>query len=213
MEIGKSFNRILIADSTSFKLPEELADLFRGSGGNASDAAVKIQFCYDLKSEQFFYIVEDGTSPDNKYENNFVNQVEEGDLIISDLGYFNKNVFVGIAGKGGYYPSRWKTGVNLYVKDENGKMTVLDLVKFFSRVSGCGVFDIEAVKQANAALIGTIEDSLAIADEGKARRADAEVELKKMEADLRDTLAAAKARKDGVGDNAGTAVPTTVPKG
>ena len=71
-----------------------------------------------------------------------------------------------------------------------------------------GVFDIEAVKQANADLIGTIEESLQIADEGKRKRAEAEAELKKMEADLRDTLAAAKARADGVGDNAGTAVPT-----
>ena len=70
-----------------------------------------------------------------------------------------------------------------------------------------GVFDIEAVKQANADLIGTIEESLQIADEGKARRAKAEEELKKMEAELRDTLASAKARRDGVGDNAGTAVP------
>ncbi|MFC4213901.1 toxic anion resistance protein [Pseudophaeobacter arcticus] len=70
-----------------------------------------------------------------------------------------------------------------------------------------GVFDIEAVKQANADLIGTIQESLQIADEGKARRAAAEAELKKMEGELRDTLAAAKARKDGVGDNAGTAVP------
>ena len=70
-----------------------------------------------------------------------------------------------------------------------------------------GVFDIEAVKQANADLIGTIQDSLAIADEGKARRAAAEQELKKMEAELRDTLASAKARKDGVGDTSGGAVP------
>ncbi len=70
-----------------------------------------------------------------------------------------------------------------------------------------GVFDIEAVKQANADLIGTIEESLAIADEGKAKRAAAEQDLKKMETDLRDTLAAAKARKDGVGDTAGTSVP------
>ena len=70
-----------------------------------------------------------------------------------------------------------------------------------------GVFDIEAVKKANADLIGTIEESLQIADEGKAKRAAAEEELKKMETELRDTLASAKARKDGVGDNAGTAVP------
>ena len=71
-----------------------------------------------------------------------------------------------------------------------------------------GVFDIEAVKQANADLIGTIEESLAIADEGKARRAAAEEELKKMETELRDTLAAAKARGDGKGDNIGTSAPS-----
>lgn len=70
-----------------------------------------------------------------------------------------------------------------------------------------GVFDIEAVKKANADLIGTIQDSLQIADEGKAKRAAAEEELKKMEVELRETLAAAKARRDGVGDNSGTAVP------
>ena len=63
-----------------------------------------------------------------------------------------------------------------------------------------GVFDIEAVKQANADLIATIQESLQIADDGKAKRAAAEVDLKKMEADLRDTLASASARKDGVGD-------------
>jgi len=58
-----------------------------------------------------------------------------------------------------------------------------------------GVFDIEAVKQANATLIATINESLAIADEGKARRAAAEIELGKMESELRDTLASAKARQ------------------
>ncbi|MEL6532901.1 MAG: toxic anion resistance protein [Pseudomonadota bacterium] len=70
-----------------------------------------------------------------------------------------------------------------------------------------GVFDIEAVKQANASLIATIEESLAIADEGKAKRAAAEEEMKKMEAELRDTLSAARARGDGTGANVGESVP------
>lgn len=69
-----------------------------------------------------------------------------------------------------------------------------------------GVFDIEAVKKANATLIATIDESLAIADEGKRRRAAAEADLQKMEAELRDTLAAARARGTGTGANAGTAV-------
>lgn len=59
-----------------------------------------------------------------------------------------------------------------------------------------GVFDIEAIKKANADLIGTIEESLQIADDGKAKRRAAEEELKKMETELRDTLAAAKSRKN-----------------
>ena len=71
-----------------------------------------------------------------------------------------------------------------------------------------GVFDIEAVKQANADLIATIQESLQIADEGKAKRAVAEQELKKMENELKTTLASAKARKDGIGSNSGDSVPT-----
>ena len=70
-----------------------------------------------------------------------------------------------------------------------------------------GVFDIEAVKKANADLVATIEESLQIADEGKKKRAEAEVELQKMEQELKATLAAASARKDGTGTNAGESVP------
>ena len=68
-----------------------------------------------------------------------------------------------------------------------------------------GVFDIEAIKAANADLIGTIEESLQIADEGKRKRAEAEQELKTMEAELKSTLAAAKARTTGTGDTIGSA--------
>ena len=68
-----------------------------------------------------------------------------------------------------------------------------------------GVFDINAVKDANANLIATINESLEIADEGKRKRAEAEAELKKMESELKTTLASAKARKTGTGDTIGTA--------
>jgi len=68
-----------------------------------------------------------------------------------------------------------------------------------------GVFDINAVKDANANLIATINESLEIADEGKRKRAEAEVELKHMEEELKNTLASAKARNTGTGANVGTA--------
>jgi len=56
------------------------------------------------------------------------------------------------------------------------------------------VFDIEAVKRANAALIDTIEDSLRIADEGRKQRAEATNQLEKLETELRETLVSASAR-------------------
>lgn len=67
-----------------------------------------------------------------------------------------------------------------------------------------GVFDIESVKTANAELIATIEESLAIADEGKRKRSQAEEELRKMESELRDTLASATVRNTASGHNIGT---------
>jgi uncharacterized protein YaaN involved in tellurite resistance len=51
-----------------------------------------------------------------------------------------------------------------------------------------GVFDIEAVKQANASLIETIEESLRIADEGRKKRTEAALQLETLEAELRRTL-------------------------
>ena len=58
-----------------------------------------------------------------------------------------------------------------------------------------GVFDIAAVAQANQSLIGAIEDSLRIADQGRAARVKAAEELDRLEEQLRQSLAAASARE------------------
>ncbi len=67
-----------------------------------------------------------------------------------------------------------------------------------------GVFDIEFVKQANQTLIETIEESLAIADEGKRARAEATTQLQQMEDELRKSLAAASARIEPATSREGT---------
>lgn len=57
-----------------------------------------------------------------------------------------------------------------------------------------GVVDIAAVKQANDALIATIDDALRIADEGRKQRVEAEQQLITCEAELKQALVAARAR-------------------
>jgi uncharacterized protein YaaN involved in tellurite resistance len=69
-----------------------------------------------------------------------------------------------------------------------------------------GVFDINAIEKANADLIATIEESLQIADAGKAKRAEAEASLQRMEAELKSALSAAKSKQTGLGETVGGAV-------
>ncbi|MCJ8140279.1 toxic anion resistance protein [Falsirhodobacter halotolerans] len=52
-----------------------------------------------------------------------------------------------------------------------------------------GVFDVDAIRQANTVLVTTLNESLQLTEDAKARRASAEDSLSKMESDLRDTLA------------------------
>ena len=61
-----------------------------------------------------------------------------------------------------------------------------------------GIFDIESIKKANETFIATLDDSLKIAQEGKAARAEALVELHKTEKDLKDALLAVKAKAEAL---------------
>jgi len=61
-----------------------------------------------------------------------------------------------------------------------------------------GVFDIESIKIANNTLIATLNDSLKIADEGKAARTKALVELEKTEHELKEALLATKAKMEAL---------------
>ena len=57
-----------------------------------------------------------------------------------------------------------------------------------------GIVDMAALKQANDALIATIDDALRIADDGKRQRADAEKQLAACESELRQAVLAARGR-------------------
>ena len=58
-----------------------------------------------------------------------------------------------------------------------------------------GIADIASIEKANASLIGTIQDSLDIAEQGKAARADAEQRLLKAETELKGALTTAVERQ------------------
>ncbi len=62
-----------------------------------------------------------------------------------------------------------------------------------------GVFDIESVKKANQTLIETLNESLALAEEGRRERLKAQTELFNLESELKRALLAVKAKRSAQG--------------
>ena len=61
-----------------------------------------------------------------------------------------------------------------------------------------GIYDIESIKKANNTLIETLNDSLKIAEEGKAARVKALEELKETEANLKNALLSIKVKNEEI---------------
>jgi len=129
LSLLKSFSRVIILDSTAFQLPKDLADIFPGSGGSASIAGMKIQFGYDIKSSQFFYLVQEGNVPDNSDKSDYLAFLNQGDLIIADLGYFTISRLKETHHKNAYYLMRLKLNTTIYIKNDQGNYSEIDLLE------------------------------------------------------------------------------------
>jgi hypothetical protein len=117
----KPFNQVRIQDSTRFNIPSNLAESYRGSGGNrtTSKAAMSIQYEYDLKSGKILTMdITSGVHPDQRYAIEHVQQVSESDLVIRDLGYFSTEVLESISLNKAFFVSRLHSGVSVFTAQD-----------------------------------------------------------------------------------------------
>lgn len=127
------FNRVFIEDSTGITLNEKLADNFKGSGGNASKAALKIDFILDLKRQTIHRLsMSGGNLPDQARAGEIVGDLEKGDLVIRDLGYFAIKALADIDAKEAFYLSRLLKGTGIYLSPESTALAI-DIVEHLDR--------------------------------------------------------------------------------
>lgn len=120
-ELSKAFSAIRIMDSTEFKLPANLAKEFPGYGGDGTDACAAIQFEYDIFSSQVKCLsLENGRLSDKTYADSRMENIQKGELILRDLGYYSIDSYEKIETRGGFYISRLKAQVSIYGKTEEG---------------------------------------------------------------------------------------------
>jgi len=131
----EKFTSVMIKDSTRFQLPANLKKYYSGSGGSASGAGMHVQWEFDLCSGR----VNDLQMTDALYQDttdalDTIDQIQEGSLLLRDLGYFSTEVVERIKKAKAYYISRLNPQVTVYqLKD--GNYVKLDLTKMHSQLT------------------------------------------------------------------------------
>jgi hypothetical protein len=103
------FNYVRIKDSTRFNVANRLSDQYKGSGGGngVRKACVCIQYEYDIKSGKILDmditagIINDATNAKETHAN-----INNNDLVIRDLGYYNLAILESFQEKGASFISR-----------------------------------------------------------------------------------------------------------
>ena len=131
------FNRITIKDSTCFQLPVNMEEAYPGSGGSSSNAAVRIQFEYDLKNLNVLDLsVFAFNDQDLNNAKETLGDIQKDDLLIRDLGYISVEILQGIDQQKAWYLCRLNHGTGV----KNAKTgRILDFAKLEKEMRKNGV--------------------------------------------------------------------------
>ncbi|MCB9275518.1 MAG: IS4 family transposase [Lewinellaceae bacterium] len=125
----KKFNGVYLQDATIYQLPERLKEVFRGSGGGGSQAAVKIDCLTDIQAGKWYLHIKDGASADNAA---CLLSVPRQSLWLRDLGYFKLDDFQTIANQEAYFASRLRSDIVLETASEPAQS--IDLLEWAQKM-------------------------------------------------------------------------------
>lgn len=127
------FARILIQDSTILSLPATLERIFKGCGGSASKAAVKWDYIIDQTNHLIVRLkCAAGRVPDAALSSDIMEYVQEDDLVIRDLGYFNLSNFTKLISKNVYFISRLSKTAQFFLNKTDEQS--LDLIEHLEKL-------------------------------------------------------------------------------
>lgn len=139
VELLKPFSSVKITDSSGISLPNNLKKLYKGLGGSASEAGMKLQLTLDYLYGQVSAItMTEGAKSDQGFTQ-YLDGIEKGALYLQDLGYFKMNSFAKIHNSSAYFVSRHLYATAIFDK-ENKRINLLDHLKNSKFISEEDVF-------------------------------------------------------------------------
>lgn len=128
------FDHVYVVDSTNFELQPALAPCFRGNGGGASAAAMRIQFAFDYRTGTMHVEIGDVRLSDTATLARLIEAetlpMDGVCLFLADLGYFKVTTFASIRSQPHHhFLSKLQFGVKL----SNPDGTDLDLPRLLKK--------------------------------------------------------------------------------
>lgn len=131
-DLLKPFMNVWIQDCSECVLNESLQKAFKGSGGETSKASVKINLIYEMNRKVIHSVdLVDRRFPDQKLARNYLKIIQEGDLVIRDLGFFDAEVLKSIDDTNAFFLSRLPACVHVYLNQDDTEP--LDLGTYISK--------------------------------------------------------------------------------
>jgi len=133
IDLLKDFKSVYLIDSTGISLPATMKDIYKGPGGGASVAGLKLQVLIDyVKGHIESITMTNAVSSDQGFKQ-YLDFFKPNCLYLQDLGYFSVKTFTKIIKMKAYFISRFLTQTNVY--DENG--VLIDLLTELRQTKVC----------------------------------------------------------------------------
>ena len=109
------FNRVLLQDSTTLRLPQVLSAIFPGNRCRGEQKAVaRIQAVLEIKAMKFMdFSLAAFTNNDQSASGAIMKWARKGDLVIRDMGYSSLAVFGELIRANVHFLSRFRFGINM----------------------------------------------------------------------------------------------------
>jgi hypothetical protein len=124
----KPFTSVELLDSSNVSLPEKLKNVYKGFGGGASDASLKIQVLFNYIDSQISDAEITSALKNDQCFEGHLNKLKKGALYLQDLGYFKVDSFIKMNTSGSFFVSRYLIKTAIF-DENNQRMCLLDLLR------------------------------------------------------------------------------------
>ena len=143
-QLNSKFKSVSIKDSTKFRIPKSLSDHYPSYNGIGKDQALmNLQYEFDLFTGNWKrFDITKATRNDQEDSKTTLDNIQEGDLLLRDLGYVTMTYLQEVAKRKAYYVNRLPPTFNVYYMDD-GEIKKISWIELHDKIKQNGIDQME----------------------------------------------------------------------